>query len=322
MPLLSIITAAYNAESTLRETLDSVLRQTERDWELILVDDGSTDATIAIAREYADADPRIIAISQANAGTAAARNVGAALARAPWVMSLDADDLLLDCAVGSQLEFIAGHPSYEAFTWGHSLLAEDGSLTQLPEEWGLGTAHEYSIMQVALARIVPCCSVWWSRDLFQRLGGYRVSFTEDYELILRAALTGVRVFHNPQICELYRIRSESRSHARAGELTNAIIAVSRQAVAEFGAPPEVERAIERRNKEAAHDLRVTLSQNAREAFVDAEGGPDATRKLYLGALDRPPTFKDRWLWLAPAAMLTPRTLSRFLARRGSSPSAG
>jgi hypothetical protein len=317
-PLVSIVTAAYNAEETLRATLDSVQRQTESDWELIVVDDGSTDSTADIAREYASKDPRIVTISQPNAGTAAARNAGAKRARARWLMSLDADDLIVDTALESQLEFIAHHPMYKAYTWGHSLLMEDGSLTDLPPEWGLDTAHEYSLSQVALARVVPCCSVWWDRAQFELLGGYRDTFAEDYELMLRAALTGVRIFHNPQICELYRIRSGSKSHAQLPQQIRGVIAVSKRLLAQYGAPADVTRAIEHRNRQTADELAVGLSEDARREFVDTAGGAGATRQLYIAAMMRRPSLTDRWLWMAPAGLLGPRWLSRRLARRAAS----
>ena len=66
--LVSIITPCYNGEKYIRETIDSVIAQTYPDWEMIIVDDGSKDNSAAIVREYADKDPRIQLIQQANAG--------------------------------------------------------------------------------------------------------------------------------------------------------------------------------------------------------------------------------------------------------------
>ena len=74
--LVSIITPCYNGEKYIRETIDSVLAQTYPDWEMIIVDDGSKDSSAAIVSEYAEKDPRIKLIQQANAGSAAARNNG------------------------------------------------------------------------------------------------------------------------------------------------------------------------------------------------------------------------------------------------------
>ena len=95
VPACSVVIPAYNSEDTVGETLDSVLAQTMSDFELIVVDDGSSDGTpgrIAIA---AESDPRVRLITQENGGTAAARNAGIAAARAPFVSFLDDDDLWL-----------------------------------------------------------------------------------------------------------------------------------------------------------------------------------------------------------------------------------
>ena len=92
--MVSIIVPAYNAEQYLEQTISSILSQSETDWELLLIDDGSTDTTPALCRKYAADDPRIRAYHQANAGPSAARNYGISLARGEYLTFLDADDIL------------------------------------------------------------------------------------------------------------------------------------------------------------------------------------------------------------------------------------
>ena len=96
-PKVTVVIAAYNAERFIRQTLDSVFAQTLRDVELIVVDDGSTDGTPAILRTIDDR--RLSVLRQANGGVSAARNAGLALARAPYIFFLDADDVLLPDAL-------------------------------------------------------------------------------------------------------------------------------------------------------------------------------------------------------------------------------
>jgi glycosyltransferase involved in cell wall biosynthesis len=91
-PQVSIIVPAYNAENTLAETLESVAAQTFEDWELIVVDDGSSDATTAIVALSAQSDPRIRLILQKNAGPSAARRNGVGAARSDVIAFLDSDD--------------------------------------------------------------------------------------------------------------------------------------------------------------------------------------------------------------------------------------
>lgn len=90
--LVSIVVPAYNAASFLKETIDSIKQQTVQEWELIVVNDGSSDNTSAIVREAAD--DRIILIEQTNVGVSAARNRGLMQAKGEYIVFLDADDLL------------------------------------------------------------------------------------------------------------------------------------------------------------------------------------------------------------------------------------
>ena len=91
-PIISVIIPVYNAEPYLRQCLDSVTGQTLRDIEIICVDDGSSDRSPAILNEYAQADPRIIVMTQENKSAGAARNRGMAAARGRYLSFLDADD--------------------------------------------------------------------------------------------------------------------------------------------------------------------------------------------------------------------------------------
>ena len=93
MPRIAVIIPAYNAAGTLAETLASASAQSLRDIEILVVSDGSTDATVAIANRARETDQRIRVIEQANAGVAAARNTGIAASDSAFIAPLDADDL-------------------------------------------------------------------------------------------------------------------------------------------------------------------------------------------------------------------------------------
>lgn len=92
MPKVSVIIPVYNVEAYLRQCLDSVLNQTLRDIEIICVDDGSTDSSPDILKEYSDKDSRIKVITRKNGGAGSARNAGLAIATGEWLSFLDADD--------------------------------------------------------------------------------------------------------------------------------------------------------------------------------------------------------------------------------------
>jgi hypothetical protein len=105
--IVSVVIPAHNAESTLSSTLHSVCGQTYRHLEVIVVDDGSTDGTRALAEAAARHDPRIRVISTANAGVAAARNIGIAASRGAYVAPVDADDLWHPTKIEKQLAAMA-----------------------------------------------------------------------------------------------------------------------------------------------------------------------------------------------------------------------
>ena len=88
----SVVIPAYNAAATLRGTVESVLGQSDQDFEIIIVDDGSTDRTLKVMLDLAVMDSRIRVVSQSNSGVSATRNYGASLAKGEFIAFLDADD--------------------------------------------------------------------------------------------------------------------------------------------------------------------------------------------------------------------------------------
>lgn len=94
MPAISIIIPVYNTEKYLKECLDSVIAQTFSDWELIIVDDGSTDGSPQICEEYASRDERINVIHKANGGFSSARNAGLDASKGDYLFFIDSDDII------------------------------------------------------------------------------------------------------------------------------------------------------------------------------------------------------------------------------------
>ena len=109
MPKVSVIMPVYNVEDYVEPSMRSLLDQTERDIEIIAVNDGSTDGSLEVLRGLADADDRIKVIDQKNAGPSAARNAGMAIATAPIIAFLDADDFFKPRACERIVELFAEH---------------------------------------------------------------------------------------------------------------------------------------------------------------------------------------------------------------------
>lgn len=108
VPTISVITPAYNRAHTLQKAIDSVLEQTFDDWELIIVDDGSTDNTKQLVAK--NTDKRITYLYKDNGGPSKARNYGMQHARGEWIMYLDSDDTLLPPCMETMLEWLAKAP--------------------------------------------------------------------------------------------------------------------------------------------------------------------------------------------------------------------
>ena len=107
MPIISVIVPVYKVEKFIHRCVDSLLAQSFRDFELILVDDGSPDRCGAICDAYADQDPRVRVIHQQNGGASSARNAGLALATGDYIMFCDADDALMNNALSVMIEVIS-----------------------------------------------------------------------------------------------------------------------------------------------------------------------------------------------------------------------
>ena len=120
-PIVSIIVPVYNAEETLRRCIESVLNQGFTDFELLLVDDGSTDSSAGICREYENGDRRVRVIRKENTGVSDTRNLGLSEARGTFVQFLDSDDWItrqIFITVFSGISCLSGRSSRSmGFPW-------------------------------------------------------------------------------------------------------------------------------------------------------------------------------------------------------------
>jgi len=122
-PLVSVVVPAYNAEAFIATTLISAAYQTYERLEIVVVDDGSTDRTAEVVREFAVHDPRVKLLQQANAGVAAARNHGIRMAQGSLIAPLDADDLWERTKIERQVACFRGSDDRLAlvYSWSHSI---------------------------------------------------------------------------------------------------------------------------------------------------------------------------------------------------------
>jgi glycosyltransferase involved in cell wall biosynthesis len=114
--LVSVIIPVYNGASLIRDTIESVRRQTYRNWECIIVDDGSTDDTAPVVKENIAGDDRFRYIHQPNGGLSAARNAGLERAGGEYIQFLDADDVLMPEKLAEQLEMMSREAATVSYT--------------------------------------------------------------------------------------------------------------------------------------------------------------------------------------------------------------
>lgn len=127
----SIIVPAYNAEKYLRECLDSLSRQSYEGFEVIIIDDGSTDQTSDICSKYADKDAKFRVIKKKNGGVSSARNLGLENANGEWVLFLDSDDILLPSSLEFLGKSIDDNPSSVMHIWGWQEFSDEGRTREM-----------------------------------------------------------------------------------------------------------------------------------------------------------------------------------------------
>jgi alpha-1,6-rhamnosyltransferase len=191
-PLISVIIAAYNAEPNLREALESVVSQDWTPFEVVLVDDGSTDGTGAIARSY----DSIRYIRQENAGPAAARNTAIRNSKGSLVANFDSDDVLPPRRLRVQAEYLVEHPEVGCVF---------GRQEWLNAPAWLGRDVIYGDLDG-----IPLSSAMFRREVLDQLGGYdsRYEPSEDMDLVIRMRERGIRYVVLPDLV-LYRRYNES-----------------------------------------------------------------------------------------------------------------
>jgi glycosyltransferase involved in cell wall biosynthesis len=192
-PLVSVIVPAFNAETYVSETLHSILAQTYRRLEVLVIDDGSTDSTASIVRAIAAHDPRVRLLYQCNQGVAAARNYGIEESRGELIAPIDADDLWAPRKIEKQLRCLAkaGPSAGLCYCWTAGI-DNTGFLTYLGgRHRQKGSVFSHHIRQNFIGNAsVPLIR----KACLDEVGGYRLEFRarggqgcEDWDLSLRIA---------------------------------------------------------------------------------------------------------------------------------------
>lgn len=203
--MVSVITPMYNVEQYLAETLDAVLASEYKNIEIVLMDDGSADQSLAIAQRYARQDSRVRVFSQANAGACAARNNAIAHARGQYILPVDGDDLISPTFIGRAVGVLASRPEVKV-VYAHARFIGDRT-----GEWRL---PPFSLGLLARKNMIPISALYRKQD-WERVGGYcqEIIAREDWEFWISVLKDGGAVVRLPETGLLYRIRANSKRTA-------------------------------------------------------------------------------------------------------------
>jgi len=230
-PTVTVLMRVYNAERHLRAAVESALAQTFTDFELLAVDDGSTDASVAILESYGD--PRIRVVTQRNGGRNAAARRGLAEARGRYVAILDADDRAAPERLARQVATLENDPD----------LVMVGSALGVVDERGTRIGvRRYPLDDAALRRAVTIYNPFGNSTLTYRCdaaraaGGYDLTtFCEDWDLSLRLMKRG-RVANLPDVLSDYRVRTDRIDRRLVKMLLRGSIAARSAAHCLYGFP--------------------------------------------------------------------------------------
>jgi glycosyltransferase involved in cell wall biosynthesis len=208
---ISVVMPAYNAATFISQAIESVLVQTWRNFELIVIDDGSTDNTLEITEKFAAQDARVRVYTQSNLGFAPTLHRGIDLANNEWIFRMDADDLMRPNRMERQLAFIAEHPELAVAS---SLVRHIDSNNRVigKDSSGLLT-HEAVDRLVSANKLIgfshPAAA--FRKSAVLAVGGYRKQFwpAEDLDLWNRLVENGYKVLVQPEYLLDYRMHGNS-----------------------------------------------------------------------------------------------------------------
>lgn len=215
-PVLSIIIPCYNSEATLEATLESVVAQNFQKWEAIIVNDGSTDTTEAIALSWVKKDDRFKYFTKSNEGLGKTRNFGIEKAQGTYILPLDSDNLLMaDFAKEAITVFEANNNI--GVVYGHA--------AYFGEKQGLWEVEPYDFKKIVAANYIDACAIY-KKQLWVEVGGYDENMPyqghEDWDFWIALGVLNVQFHHLNKITFRYYVSKKSmiRSFTEAMQQAN------------------------------------------------------------------------------------------------------
>jgi teichuronic acid biosynthesis glycosyltransferase TuaG len=227
--LISIITPAYNAADFIAQTIQSVQAQTYTNWEMLIVDDGSTDSTEQVIKQFANADARVKYIYQDNGRQGKARNNAIRQAQGNYLAFLDADDVWVENKLETQLSFIKTQQAdlifSDAYYFSDKLTSETSMQIKTTTYQG-----EQGLKAFLIANRIPILTVFCRKELIVNLGGFtedrRIQNAEDYHLWLKLLMHGKKLVAQDAVLAYYRVHENAATHKDRSAIMQVLHAIT------------------------------------------------------------------------------------------------
>jgi len=221
MPLVSVIMPVYNGEKYLAAAIDSILNQTFTDFELVIVDDGSTDGSAEIVGKYKKCDGRIRFLQlERNTGQASAQNAGLAVATGSFINFTDCDDISLPQRLEKQLAFLGSHPHIGSVGARAKVYNED--LTVALFDFNVPNSHSLIAFNLLFGASFVGATVVTRREYVDQVGGLASEERKCPDLNLSCRMlwqTSIRFANIPEYLYLYRRHDSAASIAAGNDRT-------------------------------------------------------------------------------------------------------
>lgn len=206
-PSLSVVMPVFNCESFLEEAVVSILNQTYRNFELIIIDDGSTDGSLSLLKKLAQTDSRIKLISRENRGLVHTLNEGILVARAPWIARMDGDDISHPDRFQCQIDFLQKNNQVDILGSAIQLFGDGANrIKKYP------TSHQgiqYNLMFES--SFAHGSVVMNALKLKRMMYNFQMEYAEDYDLWIRCSMAGWQMANLPEVLLFYRQHARQSS---------------------------------------------------------------------------------------------------------------
>ena len=202
LPMVSVVIPAYKMEKYIGETIESVLKSSYPNFEVLVVDDGSPDRSYLIANEFAAKDSRVRVFTKPNGGVSTARNLGISLAKGELILPVDADNIVEPLLIEKAVQALMADPGVKLVSPTSDFFGEKTGSWDLPP---------FSLSYLARENMIDNCALYRKSD-WEAVGGYceEITTREDWAFWISLLKDGGKVVRLPEVLHHYRVRKNSK----------------------------------------------------------------------------------------------------------------